>query len=484
MARDISRRTLLATGGAGAIAAAVGLGGGFLAGAPARDHRTARAQTVLGTLAGHFYDPAGRHIRPTDGGGPRNGLVDDSLATPSLWQMESFENALFNDWTYLGGPLSREKLIDQWQYVQSVTAFAPRVLAGDGAGRTIFTFDDAVWQGTYLMHAHIATGDPRALAYLALLIPATTRRFADPDTRHNPPIRYADGFVAPTYGCLYTEIDNPSFKTYGKVSSMFEAGLALLAVYVHERSGTPGALAYARHSYDWMRDRLRTPDPSDPPPRGAQAPATPGARKAADIYECQLNLNAAGGTGQDPGAPFLAPDQGFFGKPVRNLDSTYLGGALMMAVLGARLFRLTGDDRYRRDAVATAAAIVRPNAYGRTVAGRTLIANTRDPHSEGHWLLPFAAETLALPGAPAATRQAIIDTADHMLAHCLTPDGYVTADWAGPERDPFGAGGRGTDLWAQDYAANPGSLGGPRQIMTSSESLCMIQAGAYLGRRA
>jgi hypothetical protein len=113
-----------------------------------------------------WWDPQLRATRPTNGGSPGAlaGLPERVGALPSFWQMECLENALFNDADLDPAGGSRRRIVEQWHFVTTgVPSFTPRVLAGEGPDVTSNLSDDATWQCWYLMHAHLVTGDARAL---------------------------------------------------------------------------------------------------------------------------------------------------------------------------------------------------------------------------------------------------------------------------------------------------------------------------------
>jgi hypothetical protein len=480
MTAAIGRRELLAGGGALAVGAAFWSAREAVPGSAAPQRRTtddnlrrAYAQARDGVLA-RWWDTQVRAIRPTNGGAPaaRNGLLGRDVVVPTFWQMECLENALFNDAELDPSGGSRRRIAEQWRFVTTgVPAFTPRVLAGDGRDVTINSSDDAAWHCWYLMHAHLVTRDARALAWLAEATATTRARFADRDTAGNPMVtlgRTPAGRIIATdrYGILYAEEDGRFFEQFGKISTSFEAVLALTELYVYRQLGISAYRECARASFRWIHEKLRTPASTDPN------------AKAEGLYETELCLARSGGTPRDRHAAYLAPVAGFWGKPIRSLDSTYMNGATAMALLAARLAELpetSADDRtgYRGEAVHVANTLSRLDAYGRDVGGKRLIANTRDPWSEAHTAFPFAREVLSLPGVDRASVRAFVDTARYILLNARDKAGRLTADWAGPERN-FNTG---RSTWQDDYAARPGDQAGAVQIMTEGETLAMVQAG-------
>ena len=417
-------------------------------------------------LAAHYWndDPREPHIRPTQGdGGPSNGLVVDSSPVPTIWQMAQYANLLYQDWKLLGDADAAAKLRANWAYVKRVSG---PYLAGDGkADRSINISDDAAWKANYLAQVHEVTRDPAALAALLEMIPATMARFAQPGVPHRAFGRSPGGrpLFTGAHGMLYAAANEAEpRRTYGLISSVIEAMMANAALYAFEQSGDIDYRDYAVATWAWIRRDLRT----------AKANA---ADAATGLYLCDLELDPA------KGAP--APRNLFWGKPIRGLSAEYSGGTLAMAVLSARLYRLTDDPRYLAEARSIVAAFPRPDAFGRVRAGRTLFVNERDPWTDGYWYPAAVAEVLSLPGVdPSGAFAAALENTAAAIARQRTADGYYGADWSGPELNFTDK----TRLWSETARLANGGRGGgqasPEQIMTSASSASVMLAAVALKR--
>lgn len=416
------------------------------------------------------FTPLAPRIRPTDGSGNANGgLVNNGLGQPSFWQMATFENAMFWDWKITGSPVMRRKLQDQWAFVQNV--FTPAQLAGDGFNVTINSSDDAALVAQYFAHVHEVTGDPKALTYLGEMIPATTLRFRDPNQNDANALLNSYGsspggvaFANGKYGMLYCAAsDAAGIATYGYVSESIEAMTACAAFYFYQQTGYAPYRQFAADTYAWIKARLSTPAPLN------------GSYKAQHLIETYLVLNPTG----MPMNP--QPQNAYYGKPIRGVDSTYMLGLMAEAVLGARLYNDSTDPAvrasYLADLIGFAAAIPAPNGYGRTFNNVIVLANTRDPWSDGDMAQPFACEVLTVPGVDAdgSCKTAIMNTAANIVSTQIVGT-QVTADWGPPEGYPAGA----PTSWQAAYAANPGSQAGYQQIQTNGSTLSMVQAGVIL----
>lgn len=484
----IDRRTLLAAGGVAAIGAGGVALGGMFGGAPAPSviSTAPRATAVaapldaaaaarMNAILATFMDPATGVLRKTSGGGANFGLVIPDSGSRSIWQAVSLLGVLFDLADSFGDAASRTRY--EATYAAIRAEFGLDVLSGRpaafDAGRPIFTMDDGVWLGLLLQKHHMLTGDPAALAALADLIPAITARFADPDATANPPIAYTAGFAANAHGILYTIPANFNFPTYGKVATTFECMLALLALHVGEHLHRPEYIRYAQHVEREFR-ALRTPDPAV---GAAKFRVSVASRPAKGLLYVQRCLAVRGGTPIDPGATFLGPDVEYYGKPVQGIDATSLGGSAAMALLQVRLYRHTPDPALLAMAVETANAMIDLQGYGRELDGVRSLADTRDPHSDGMWLVPFGREVLTLDGIAPATRAAFVATGERILRTCVV-HGLLSADWVGPELNPAD----GLHTWQQNYDAHPGAQAGFQQIMVNATSMSMVLLGRLLQR--
>lgn len=478
----------------------------------------ARMKAAAAALDFHFYDPQLKAARPVYGGGYQQlGLAItymDPNGVPALWVRHSLTNLWFNRWRETGDDLYRQRVLDDYERSRSVLYPQPGLFTG-GSGYyngdtshpqiTIVTsFDDGCWLAEYHRQAALC-GHPDAPKYLVDTITEVLKKFLPAADASNPVTQiadhapnltnidyslgtYVDGqtgvsryygppVVISKFGSRYVLPGADSYiGTYGESSSSFECHLALAALTAYDLLGYSFMLDYAKSAQAFVRDFCRTPDPAATPNDPAHTPATPGERKARYLVECNFRLNTTVAS-NDPYPVVLRPDKQWYGNPKRNADSTSIGGAFSFCVLSARLYRLTAQDSYRQDAVDTATAIMSLQGYGRINNGKTIIAETRDPHSDGHLAYPFVTEVLTLPGIAQELRDTFVAAGEYIGANCLTETGYVTADWAGPETD-------GTyTTWEAQYAVN-GVYAGAVQIMTSAESISMLHACSVQASRA
>ena len=421
-------------------------------------------------LRTQWWDATNKHFVPTQhDGGPKNGLYSSQSDTAmSVWQMAQIANETYWEWKAAKSDVARRELVQQWAYIRS--RFTPAQLGSDGRadGSVVFS-DDAVWKAQYLAQAHEITGDPTALTALGNMIAATARRFADPNQQAVNYGTAPDGgrFGVGPYGLLYVPADDVSnTATYGYISSSYEAGLAIAAEYYYQQTRNAGYHRYAVATYDWIKTYLSTPAPAD------------ASRKAQHLIEAGLNLdpNIHQSKTQEY---YLKPRQAWFGKPIRFLDSTYIGGLFMEAQLGALLYEGRTAGTFVADIDNMARSLVSPQGYGRTLNGKTVLCNCRDPWTDAFGAPGFVYYALSLAGVDSddTVKQAIVNTAAAILNNDRADAKGYTADWSGPESD------RGSPAYAtyqERYNGAPGGEAGFQQLMTTANTASLARAGSMI----
>jgi len=103
---------------------------------------------------------------------------------------------------------------------------------------------------------------------------------------------------------------------------------------------------------------------------------------------------------------------------------TYLGGNMAMAVLGARLYRMTGDVTYLSQAIRTINAITAvENKNG-------VLLDDRDGWADGTFAFLYASEALTLPGVAQNNIEVFLNTSVSIVNNARWGQ-YYKADWSG-----------------------------------------------------
>ncbi len=205
--------------------------------------------------------------------------------------------------------------------------------------------------------------------------------------------------------------------------SLYQVALVLDAFAVWEATGDVTFKQRALACYEWMESHLLRPD---------------------GIYWCDVDRLGPRGQG-----PNIIHEAG---------SCTFLAGNMAMAVLHARLYRLTGEKRYLDRALRTA------DSVARTLTCRGVYLDDRDAWANGTFAADWVQDVLTLPGIDGRHKDLLFRTADSIYRNARTSDGFYGGAWGGPADGP----------------GSPWSTIGsrPQQIMTSGSSVNMIAAAA------
>jgi predicted alpha-1,6-mannanase (GH76 family) len=209
-----------------------------------------------------------------------------------------------------------------------------------------------------------------------------------------------------------------------KMKSLYQVGVLNCSLLVFEATGDTSLRDRMMGCYEWIESHLLRPD---------------------GLYWCEY--------GEDGPWVKERPEDIFEGGSV-----TFLGGNMGMAVLHARLYRLTGEAKYLERALRTADAIAAKQVKD------GIYLNDRDAWSNGTFAGMWAEEVLSLPGISPEHRQLLFRTADSIFEKARTPDGYYSGCWGGPLEGP-------ASVWARR-----GFL--PQQSMTSANTTNLLMAAA------
>ncbi len=538
-------------------AAALALGGCLPSGAAtaqARNKAEAAGQGAYAGLERRWWDPdqppnvvGMPRIRPVNcgngEGGDYNGLANDRLRKSCLWPGAQMLNDMYWQYRLTASASVRQKIELEWRYLQAL--YTPAQLASDGSrDGTVCASDDAAWKALALEEIHETTGDARALDDLQRMIPAVLARFYDPSV---PRVANRTGewdLSYSPYGLIYAPYSHEAVCASGQVgvSTSYEAGLALAAVYVYEKTRVPAFLRYAQATYGWMHSRLRHPagyyeTELDIKPRqlfnatgaltklGAPAPA--GARRlsltgvpSGIASETPIVTQLTDGDWQNGVAhlhgndaeispPLSAPAAAgaqisLWNTPLRNADylkAVGLGGSsnvgndgqvwgpprrgLSASCSGCTLGVATlAAELYRATGDRAYLEAVRDIAASFTrpdAFGRPgdLIVNERDPYTEGYFYPWFASRGLGLAG---------VDRSGDFRRHLAATAAYIMTHCQ-TQGGYFTADWSGPEsdgqheTWQASYETAPGFQAGARQIMTDASTVAVVLAEQIVSRQ-
>jgi hypothetical protein len=327
------------------------------------------------------------------------GLLAPYLDTPAaLWKDAQAYNVLYGWWKLSGDPDAKARLAANWKWVKNALPRSDWQLCGWGTPIN-FASDDTGWNASMALQAYDVTQDPQALADAEAAVDAAFARWR------------IDG----SGGALW-------YNDARKVSSLYQATLALDSYRIFGLTGLPRFLLYAMSTYYWITDNLERPD---------------------GLYWCEYASGAPVGGDR--------PDQ------IHPADSvTFLEGNMAMALLNARLYRATRCAGYSESAIRTSLVLL-----ARETDGNGILVDDRDAWTDGYLVREWAEEVLPLSPALAGGARAVCRTAAAVYGADRTAYGCYGGDWSG------------AGVWSLHNTV-------PEQVMTSANAANNIIAAASL----
>lgn len=363
------------------------------------------ATTAMSDLLKHFWvgDAKTGHVLDTNESGYGGNDFKQSAKPGVLWERATFVAVLANFYAATKDFETRQRIVADWSYVKA--HFPPSGLRLCGKGTRNWALDDACWSAMMYWNIYHATKDIDALTY--------TEQLFD-----NAYTRWADG--KPVQGLWYNDERNRK--------ASVQVVLILVGLRLYEATKDRQYLERALTLHHWVEKTLLRDD---------------------GLYWCEYDTHG--------------PRR--IGAIAEGSSDTFLGANMAMAVVDARLYRDTSDDRYAQAAFRAADAILSHENDGQ---GHLL--NDRDAWADGYFMGEWAREVTTLTGAKKAYAEIIRSTARAIYQHAHTADGYYGPCWNGQAT--------GTDCpWLR-----PGRNVTTRaeQIMTSSSTANVIMAAAQL----
>jgi len=361
------------------------------------------AQRGVYDMLSNYWDPAERAILTTWNGYPAD-WPDPDIVDPrgAVWPRAMFMMPALA-LAQLTGDSELFSIVEtEWETIKSIFSRRELSLPIPIINTCV---DDCGWNAFAYMRFYEAFGDEAALEISAELMERVFDKWYDEEWG-GPSLWYRDA---------------RDFK------SLYQVGVLLTCFDLYEATGDEGWWMLAKTCYDTLESILLRDD---------------------DIYFS--DYNASGPMGKE------RPND------IREAGSvSFLGGNMAMAVLHARLFRITGDDVYLDRALRT----VRGIRNVLTVDGGVLL-NERDAWATGTFTPQYAAEVLTLPGISENDKTVLYNTAASIAANARTDDGFYGGSWSGPADGPGSA-------WYRIGSK-------PQQIMTSGNSVLVLVGAAVL----
>ena len=377
---------------------------------PAENYRR-MARSAVSDLLSHFWNGDA-----TDGNVMDPADWPDAKARGWLWGRATFICTLEDLYYTTRDPRLLQYLRTDWAYLQSV--FSPEELVSVGKvgvpERMVqnTAHDDAGWTCMMYLSFYRATADRFALECAKRLFLNACKRWSDPIW--NGGLSYDDSHA---------------------FTSSYQAALLLCGIRLFELSGDTVYWSRAMKIYRWMESSMARAD---------------------GLYWWIF----------ENGAPRK------LGVIREACSETFLGGNMAMGVVNARLYRDTGEDKYRLKALRTADDILSIETDGK---GHLL--DDRDAWANGLFMGEWVREVLALPGISKGEVDLVRRSARAVYSRARTTKGYYGGCWNGP------AEGDGCAWIRTDGAGSNGLKSIPQQLMVSSNAVNVIVAAAAVEGR-
>ncbi len=382
------------------------------------------ASSALDDLYDNFWqgDSETGHIVKEDHGFPTTGRQVMIWAhAMMLFGMETMYEAT-------GDEDIKKKIQAHWAFTKDI--FNEEEMITPGRAPNI-ACDDAGWDAMAYLTFYRFTGDPYALNVTKKLLYQSYDYWKDGSVEN---------------GLWYKRSTDPAEDA--KWKSLYSTGLMMAALEYYEITGDETILNDTLAIYRWIETYLLR--------NGRKEYGSLIIDVSDNLYWADFNVNRAGRT------EVTGPDGGVRPFDIHEAGSvSFLGGNMAMAVIHAKLYKITGDEKYLARALETVRAIddSRYNCLG-------VYLDDRDAWTTATFTRWWVKDVLTLPGIKPEDYKLLKDTAQSIFTRARTADGYYGGSWSGP------ADGDGSKWY------RIGSV--PKQIMTSSNSCNMIFAAALL----
>ncbi len=356
------------------------------------------ADEAIRDLVNHYWKggPGTGHIIPTWNGWPSRHFFSQG----GMWERGMMIFALDAYYRTARDPIVKSRIQSEWNWIKRVYTPSELTTAGNSVQPAC---DDSGWDALLYLTFYHYTRDPLALKYARELVQSSFNRWLDNDLGG---------------GMWYDD--------HKQIKSLYQVGIILAALKIQSLTHDPSLFHTALSCYEWMESHLLRSD---------------------GLYCCDF--------GKD----------GPIGKERPNdihqsASVTYLGGDMAMGVIQSLLYRITGKERYRRDALRTVHAIT---AH---LTKKGILLNDRDAWTDGAFAGAWVSHVLSLDGIRRSDIDLILRTAKSIFLHDRTSDGYYGGSWNGPP-DGF------ESAWSRNGSR-------PQQLTTSSDSVNILTAAALL----
>jgi len=465
------------------------------------------AEQALGDMFETWWDNRNDWIYPTRGG------YMDRNGGDMPWEAASMMTCVYTCWLMNGRPGMADDVVSwhsfnrQWEFM--VNRLGAKMTANAGLGVPSPAIDDSGWNAMYYMMIYNVTGNEDALTAAYDMVVNAVEAFkaapvgAEDDTQGRSG---ANGLWYPLRPPSLGFIRADNNLNDNRWKSLYAVGVisAALEFLILKSGSDPGwrdtyGLLWEDvfGAYEWIEANMlrATADTVDAAGPAGSAPTLPktfadGRQSGGDytmaesmadnLYWTDYNENrtGAGGYWNELPSEKHGPSGGSRGALHIQEGSSFsfMGGAMGMAVCHARVYKLTGDERYLNRAVRTAWALTDSRYH----TWNGVLVNDRDAWANGFFAGVYAGEVLTLPGVREKDVDVVIKTGVSAYENCritVTADMDVNMAKYDQYRGKVFYRGEwsGGNAWTKDAASHTQ----PTQLMTSGNTVNMIMAAAY-----
>lgn len=371
---------------------------------------TSMAKSAIEDLMANFWE-----------GSPTDGHFINCLDT-MVWEYGMAMLLLETMYDATGDELYKQYITSQWAHMQ--TLYTDRIIARAGYAPNL-ACDDAGWTAMTLMTIYRITGDEHALKLAG-------------DVVRNSYAYWCDGDISKGIWYAY---ENGKPKQYEK--SLYSAALVLSGLEYHEYTkGTdladPDLYEDTLALYEWIETYLRRD----------------GTKTYGDmVVTADDNLYFISFMEENDTGITYGPSGGTSPLSISQMSScSALFGNMAMAAINAKLYKMTGENKYLTKALETANAIP-DSPYNES----GILLNDRDAWTDAAFMRYWVNDILTLDGVAAENLNLVKNTSLSVCLRCRTEDGYYRHEWGGK---------------------NIQTRVDPTQIMTTATSVHMIVGGA------
>lgn len=364
----------------------------------------------------------------------------------TLWDVCMLALPTYTMWEATHDDIYKTRLAGLWEFVKENFTFE-QMTTNYGSAPNL-ALDDAGWVAMTIMTCYKATGDPYALKVAKAQMAGTFNYYKDGDAANGlwyskkPPSHGGDAST--------------------RIKSVYGVGIISASLEYTIATGDAELIPDTMKVYDWMESHLR---------RDKDVTYHGGLSNGGDLVlsvkdNLYWNDFGEGYIGAKDSTVTTGPMGGRRPSDIHEAGSvSSLFGNMGMAVIQARLYKLTREPRYLKLAIETVRALNDSPHY----SNNGVYVNDRDAGTDSTFAGAWVKEVLTLPGATKQDRERMFVTARSIADKCRTRDGFWNPEWSGG------------DAWRSKWlTATPQHKRTVNMSMITGNTVCMTTAAALL----